>query len=346
MGIEDRDWWRERHNPRTRAGSDARPARTGAADRRRTRSGGAGRWLLLIAALIGLGYVVGKGGAQLRDALAGRDVRLAIAPPRAGSCSDTFPAAGTRVDKRAVPPASAGQSLTTFVNQTAVDRVVDLLDGEKLLLSIAVPAGAHASVDLPEGSYGWRLRNGAAWCAQDWRFVREQRTVISPPLEIVRTSQLSVDIAPDGSRPTGFALNTRDEPVVTQAAAPPTVATSVDGALLLPRAPDGHYYVDGTVDQQPVRFLVDTGASRVAVPVALARQLGYYQGREVTVKTANGETTGSEFKVARISFGPFVAEDVTVVALWNLETPLLGMSLLRTLDLRQTPEGLQLRRVR
>lgn len=345
MGVEDRDWWRERHDPRLRAESGRGTGRARPARSHRPRSGGPLRWLLLIAALLGLGYVIGKGGAQLRDALAGRATPAASAPPLAALCSDAFPAAGTVLQDRLRLPAAGARSRTAFANQTAIDRVVDLLDGAELVLSVAVPAGAQASIDLPEGVYGWRLRNGAAWCAREQRFLREQRTVVAPPLQIVRSSRLSVDITPDGERPTGFALATRDEPVLASAAAP-SAPPSADGGLLLPRAADGHYYVDGAIDGQPVRFLVDTGASRVAVPVTLARHLGYYQGREVTVKTANGETTGSEFKVARIAFGPFVAEDVTVVALWNLETPLLGMSLLRPLELRQTPEGLHLRRAR
>jgi aspartyl protease family protein len=130
------------------------------------------------------------------------------------------------------------------------------------------------------------------------------------------------------------------------AATASTEAQAAGDVLRVPRSPNGHYFIDGMVDSEPVRFLIDTGASRVALPVTLARRLGYYEGREITVSTASGQSIASEFKVRRISFGPFVAEDVTVVALMNLETPLLGMALLQSIELRQTAAGLELRRAR
>ena len=50
--------------------------------------------------------------------------------------------------------------------------------------------------------------------------------------------------------------------------APPPVARSLaDGSqeLVIPVSRDGHYYLDGAVDGVPLRFMVDTGASFVAV---------------------------------------------------------------------------------
>ena len=35
------------------------------------------------------------------------------------------------------------------------------------------------------------------------------------------------------------------------------------GELVIPRSPDGHFYVPGEINRQPVRFVVDTGASSV-----------------------------------------------------------------------------------
>ncbi len=42
------------------------------------------------------------------------------------------------------------------------------------------------------------------------------------------------------------------------------------GDLVIPRQRDGHFHVEGEVNRQPVRFLVDTGASHVSVSQALA----------------------------------------------------------------------------
>lgn len=342
MAAEDRQTRSHRHD-------------SVAADRRRRapKSSPLGRLLVLVVCGVAFVYWAARhDGLSLLQRMAGLpsgpDASSSAWPARA--CSDEFPSAGTvsgSTDWRS--PATA-LSLTTFANRTAADRIVDLLQGDQLLLSIAVPANSDSSVELPVGAHDWRLRSGAAWCRRDWRFVREQRTIISPPLEIVASSQLTVDISADPAHPTGFALRTHDAPIVSSLHSAPPAPTaamrSTDGTLLLPRAANGHYFVDGTVDGEAVRFLVDTGASRIAVPMTLARRLGYYQGREVVVNTASGQTTGSEFKVKRITFGPFSAEDVTVVAMMNLETPLLGMSLLQSIELRQTPAGLEMKRAR
>ena len=307
--------------------------------------------VLILVCLLALAYWF---GSQQSPPAPGREAQPAVTASRPGldlplACGDAFPSAGTLFGGPRWPQEEARRSTTTFSNRTPTDRIVDLLLGDQLLASVAIPAHADAVVALPLGAFDWRLRNGAAWCQGSRRFVREQRTAISPPIEIVASSRLTVEIAPDPGHPTGFSLQKRDVPVVTAAASPAQTSASGEGGgdvLRLPRSADGHYFVDGMVDEEPVRFMIDTGATRVALPATLARRLGYYQGREVTVRTAGGEATGSEFKVRRIRFGPFVADDVTVVALIDLETPLLGMSLLQSVDLRQSGAGLELRQLR
>ena len=74
------------------------------------------------------------------------------------------------------------------------------------------------------------------------------------------------------------------------AAAFTTTATADRGSDLL-RAPDGLFYVTGTVNGVPVRFLVDTGASTVVLTSADAMRAGVVPGStdyEATADTANG----------------------------------------------------------
>ena len=52
-----------------------------------------------------------------------------------------------------------------------------------------------------------------------------------------------------------------------------SVITS-DGGLQLQRHRDGHFYVDGSINGQPVRFMVDTGATSISVTDALAQRAG------------------------------------------------------------------------
>lgn len=67
---------------------------------------------------------------------------------------------------------------------------------------------------------------------------------------------------------------------------------TAEGALVIPRHPDGHFRVSGTINGQPVMFLVDTGASLIAVTDGLARRAGLTGGEPATFQTANGPREG------------------------------------------------------
>jgi aspartyl protease family protein len=51
--------------------------------------------------------------------------------------------------------------------------------------------------------------------------------------------------------------------------------TQQDGAIALPRAPDGHYYVTAEVNGAAIDFLVDTGASDIVLSRADAARIGF-----------------------------------------------------------------------
>lgn len=338
MGVQDREWWRKRRDSLHPDDPRARSLRP------RATPPGRGRLLLLVLVLVILGAILWRARAP-GGAAPGAGLLQRLNP----ACADPFPPAGAILAGGVARADARVTSVTQFINRTPVDRVADLLAGDSVVLSIAVPAQRTATVALPVGAYGWRLRHGAAWCAATGAFVREQRTTITNGLQIVATSMLSIHIEPDARHPSGLALHTTDRPVLAHAPAAAEAASAqplAGGGLLIPRAADGHYYLDGTIDGQRVRFMVDTGASNVAIPAELARRLGHYSGPDVVSNTANGPATGYAIRVARVAFGPFFADDVRLVALPALETPLLGMSLLQSLEIRQTAAGLELRPAR
>lgn len=54
----------------------------------------------------------------------------------------------------------------------------------------------------------------------------------------------------------------------------------------------GHFVVDGAINGQVVHFMLDTGATDVAIPEGLARDLNLARGSPVLLSTANGRTEG------------------------------------------------------
>ena len=82
-------------------------------------------------------------------------------------------------------------------------------------------------------------------------------------------------------------------------------------------------------------FIVDTGASDVAVPAHVAAQAGIVIDRDTpraTYQTANGTVYGAPIRLGHIVLGGVVVEDVrATVTDGDLAGSLLGMSFLRRL---------------
>ncbi|ABO59866.1 aspartyl protease-like protein (plasmid) [Burkholderia vietnamiensis G4] len=99
-------------------------------------------------------------------------------------------------------------------------------------------------------------------------------------------------------------------------------------AYYVPRSPDGHYYVAGTLNNFPVVFLVDTGATYTTIPLQLAQNSGLRAGRQVGTSTANGESAAWVSESNVMTVGPFTAKNSTVAVSKALQFPLLGADIL------------------
>jgi len=115
------------------------------------------------------------------------------------------------------------------------------------------------------------------------------------------------------------------------------------GSVELQRTRDGHFYIDGQIRAQPIRFLIDTGASTVSVSEELARRAGLECEQAATFSTANGHVRGCATRVERLLFGPFEMRDVGVVILPRMGAEaLLGMNALRRVRMEQAGDRLRL----
>jgi aspartyl protease family protein len=115
--------------------------------------------------------------------------------------------------------------------------------------------------------------------------------------------------------------------------------------VVLPAGAGGHYFAQGAVNGVPVRFLVDTGATAVTLPLALARSIGVdpARGEAVPVQTANGVVVGRRVRLDRVSIGDMTLHQVDAILQDGLgDKALLGMSFLSRTDLRREGDRLVL----
>jgi aspartyl protease family protein len=115
--------------------------------------------------------------------------------------------------------------------------------------------------------------------------------------------------------------------------------------LVLKRNRDGHYVFPGTINGQPVTFLLDTGATLVSVPAHLAGELGLKPGAYQESITANGTVATRATRVDALAFGPFDLRGVPASLNPGMsdDQVLLGMSVLKQLEFTQRGDTLVLR---
>ena len=107
-------------------------------------------------------------------------------------------------------------------------------------------------------------------------------------------------------------------------------------SLTLTRDDDGAYAVMGRVNDQPVRFMVDTGASDIVLSPQDARRLGVDPAAlkfDRTYETANGFGRGATYTVASLTVGPIHLGSTEVsINQAPMSQSLLGMAFLKRLD--------------
>ncbi|WP_150303294.1 retropepsin-like aspartic protease family protein [Pseudomonas saliphila] len=110
----------------------------------------------------------------------------------------------------------------------------------------------------------------------------------------------------------------------------------------------GHYLVGGQINGTDVTFLLDTGATFVAIPAEVADGLGLRRGRPVMVSTANGLAESYSTQIDSLALGDIRLQDVAagIVPGMTGDEILLGMSALRQLDFSQQGGQLILRQNR
>jgi aspartyl protease family protein len=107
-------------------------------------------------------------------------------------------------------------------------------------------------------------------------------------------------------------------------------------SISLPRDARGHFQTEGRIDGQRIGFMVDTGASVVALNETTAARFGLRPSRgdyNATVRTANGTIKAARTRLSMVDIGGLVVRDVEAMVLPDeaLSENLLGLSFLSKL---------------
>ncbi len=114
--------------------------------------------------------------------------------------------------------------------------------------------------------------------------------------------------------------------------------------VVLKQNRQGHYVATGKINGQPVQFLLDTGATNVAIPEHIAKQLKLEKGPAHQTITANGTSTSYMTRLDTASLGPLTLTNVpaSISTGMQFDEILLGMSFLRHLKMSQQGKQLTL----
>lgn len=204
-------------------------------------------------------------------------------------------------------------------------------------LSVLVQAGQSAALHLPAGQYDMMFSVGDAWCNPRSGFSDGRFLKFDKPLTVQMDKPMQLAMQSSGAGMEDFQLFVKV--AHPEADLPPPTFTG-DGSMELPRQANGHFYLPGTINNVPVSFMVDTGASVTSISGDLARQADIRNCKEMQFQTANGSTGGCIALVPHMTLGNFVLENITVAVMPNLETNLLGSNVLRNFQVRQNDSSM------
>lgn len=108
----------------------------------------------------------------------------------------------------------------------------------------------------------------------------------------------------------------------------------------------GHFFAIGTINGVSTRFMVDTGATTIALSSVEAKRTGvnYLAGRRVLTQTANGVVPVYRVRLDAVDIGGIRLTNVDAIVIEGEQLPvaLLGMSFLNRMEMRREGDTLML----
>jgi aspartyl protease family protein len=145
-------------------------------------------------------------------------------------------------------------------------------------------------------------------------------------------------------RMAGHAAAPASAPAVQVAAAPKPSYSGGSRTVVIERDARGHFATEGVVDGRRIGFMVDTGASVIALTERDASRLGYHPAARDWIgkaQTANGTVRTAPIKLDMVEVGGVMLRNVDAVVMPDeaLSENLLGLSFLSRLRRFEYREG-------
>ncbi|MEI2769152.1 MAG: retropepsin-like aspartic protease [Nitrosomonas sp.] len=205
----------------------------------------------------------------------------------------------------------------------------------KRLLALSIATGHSNQAAVPVGQYGMQVLLGTSWCNLETGFSDGVTVTVEGGISVNAGATTSMQFSGSGIRPVQLELAYNALPIDLQNLEQPLEVMGI-GKLDLQQTREGHYFSSGAVNGVPVVFLIDTGATTVAISKQIASRVGIQKCIPQQMATANGIVNACKTIVPEITFGEFRLTNVEVMVMPNLPgNPLLGMNVLRNFHIEQ-----------
>ena len=116
--------------------------------------------------------------------------------------------------------------------------------------------------------------------------------------------------------------------------------------IVLPVGSGGHFLAQGSINGRAMQFMVDTGATSVAIGQSDAQRMGidYQKGQPVRLNTANGVAQGWLVRLRSVRIGDVEVFDVEGIVGPNMPYALLGNSFLSRFTMNRSSDTMVLER--
>lgn len=110
----------------------------------------------------------------------------------------------------------------------------------------------------------------------------------------------------------------------------------IPGGIILQADPTGHYKGTVLINNKPFPFVVDTGATSVAIPRKMAYVARLPFGDSARISTANGSVYAHKTRISSLQIGSAKFTNFEATIMPDLDEVLIGMNVLKYFRMTQS----------